>query len=339
MVHQRVLMTGVGGFVGSHCLEYFLSHTDWEIIGLDSFYHKGIYSRIIDSYPHPRVKIFNHNLAVPIDSPLERRLLDGKPIDLILNVASDSAVERSLSEPTMCLRNNHDLIINMLEFARRVKPKIFFQISTDEVYGDAPLGTEFEEWSSIVPNNPYAASKACQEAIAISYWRSFDVPVVLTNTVNNFGEKQDPEKFLPTIINNVYQEKVVPIYADSIKKIGSRFYLYAKNHADAFVFLSQFEPAMYKNGAERPDRYNIGCNEELDNLEFAAIVAEIMHKELKFELIPSETARKGYDRRYALNSAKLTAKGWKPPFPFRESLEKVIQWTLAPENSHWIGKN
>lgn len=328
---MNVLITGIAGFIGSHCLEYYLKATDFNIIGIDSFRHKGTHSRIKEFYENKRVQIFQHDLTCPIDRTLKNEI---GPVDFIINLASDSAVERSLTNPLFCLKNNHELIINMLEYAREVKPKVFFQCSTDECYGDAPNGVLYREWSSIIPNNPYAASKACQESICVSYWRTFDVPVVITNTVNNFGEKQDHEKFLPTLIHNIYMGKTVPIYGDSLDKIGSRFYLYAKNHADAFSYLTAFEPGMYKNGMQVPDRYNVGCDEELTNLELAQLVAELLGKELKFELIPSETARKGYDRRYGLDWTKIKAKGWKPPFAFRESLEQVIKWTL--EHPQWI---
>lgn len=348
---MKVLLTGIGGFIGSHALDYFLKTTDWKIIGIDSFANKGTYTRIEDTrrdymhwYDPSRLKIFKHDLTSPIDRQLENQILEKSidsfgvinenPIDIIINLASDSAVERSATNPTHCLKNNYDLMINVLEFARKNKPKIFFQCSTDEVYGDAPPGVFHKEWSPIVPNNPYSASKAAQEAIAISYWRTFDVPVVITNTVNNFGEKQDCEKFLPTIINTIFSGKSVPIYADSPDKIGSRFYLHAKNHADAFLFLSKFKPSTYQDGTELPDRYNITSEDELNNLEMAQLVAQIMGKDLKYHFVSAEIARKGYDRRYALDGTKMREKGWKPPFLLQKGLENVVDWTL--KNQHWL---
>jgi dTDP-glucose 4,6-dehydratase len=267
------------------------------------------------------------------------RLVTTTPIDYIINMASDSAVERSVTDPTQCWRNNCDLMVNMLEYARRVKPEIFFHVSTDEVYGEAKADEAHVEWSTIMPSNPYAASKAAQEALAISYWRTFDVPVVLTNTMNNFAEAQDPEKFIPKIIETIRKGEEVPIYADFDKEgkwkssIGTRFYLHAKNHADAFVFLSKFKPAMYKEGAECPDRFNVCGDVELDNLELAQMIAKIMDMELKYKLVPSESARKGYDRRYALDASKLKDLGWKMPITFEDSLKQVVEWTL--DHPHW----
>jgi len=336
---KRILLTGVGGFIGAHCLEYFLEYTDWYIVAIDSFRHKGTLSRVSEVYDRhiakiatrddfkDRVKILYHDLAVPIDPQLENQIMDRKinergqvvekKLDFIINMASDSAVERSTTDPTACLRNNYELSINMLEFARRVKPKIFFQVSTDEVYGQAKPDQAHVEWDVILPSNPYAASKAAQEAMAIAYWRTYDVPVVLTNTMNNIGEWQDPEKFLPKIVQYVATGKEIGIYGDSPESIGSRFYLHAKNHADVFLFLSKIEPAMYSQGAERPDRYNVCGDVELNNLELAQLVAEIMGKELNYRLIPSESARKGYV----------------PPISFRESIERIVSYTL--ENPHW----
>jgi dTDP-glucose 4,6-dehydratase len=248
-------------------------------------------------------------------------------------MASDSAVERSTQDPVACLRNNYELTINMLEFARRIKPSIFFQVSTDEVYGQAKPNQSHVEWDVILPSNPYAASKAAQEAVAIAYWRTYDVPVVLSNTMNNIGEWQDPEKFLPKIIQSVATGKEVPIYGDSEESIGSRFYLHAKNHADVFLFLSKLKPAMYNEGAERPDRYNVCGDVELNNLELAKLIAEFVGKDLKYKLVPSESARKGYDKRYALDGGKLTRMGWTPPISFRDSVKQIVDYTLA--NPHW----
>jgi dTDP-glucose 4,6-dehydratase len=386
---KRVILTGVGGFIGAHCLEYFLEHTDWEILGIDSFRHKGILRRLDDGldryyfqtvpnkYAGPdsvqkalgvsdRVKIFYHDLSVPISPQLENLLMDRKiddrgkvvekKIDYVINMASDSAVERSTTDPTHCLRNNYELCINMLEFARKIKPEFFLQVSTDEVYGEAnpdPDDPGHKEWATIMPSNPYAASKAAQEAVAISYWRTYDLPVVISNCMNIIGEWQDPEKFLPKIIGYIIQNKEMPIYADVVEsedydleedgkrwKIGSRVYLHARNKADALVFLSKRKPALYSQGAKRPDRYNICGVNELNNLELAQKVANIIKKvpgykdvNLRYKLIPSESARPGYDRRYALDGTKLRDMGWKPPMDFDESLERIVKWTL--QHSEW----
>jgi dTDP-glucose 4,6-dehydratase len=366
---KRVILTGIGGFIGSHCLEYFLKNTDWEIIGIDSFRHKGILRRIdsaldkhlshvireflgtgrdfIDKQVEikDRVKIYYHDLSVPISPQLENLLLERridekgvvieKPIDYIINMASDSAVERSVTDPTHCARNNYELALNMLEFARRIKPKKYLQISTDECYGEAEFDSPgHKEWASIIPSNVYAASKAAQEALSIAYWRTYDVPIIITNCMNIIAEWQDKEKFLPKLIQYVYTGKEMPIYGDSPKSIGTRVYLHAKNKADALIFILCNPVALYSEGAKRPDRYNICGEDELSNLDLAQMVAEIMGKELKYKLIPSESARPGYDRRYALDGGKLKNMGWVPPLSFRQSLESIIKWTL--NHQEWL---
>ena len=338
---RTVILTGIGGFIGAHCLEYFLKNTDWQIIGIDSFRHKGTYLRInevVDSISDwsKRVSIYNHDLSVPIDSQLQF-LITHQKIDVIINMASDSAVERSLTYPHLCIKNNCDLIVNVLEMARIANPDIFIQISTDEVYGEAQVGTSHKEWDVILPSNPYAASKAAQEAIAISYWRTFGTPVVITNCMNIIGERQDPEKFLPKLIQKIDQGQEMPIYGDNEQSIGSRFYLHALNKASALVFIANHRPAKFPD-SDRPDRYNISDNsdgaKEIDNLQMAKLIASIMGKELKYKLVPSESARRGYDKRYALDGSKLINLGWKPPIAFRESLERIVKWTL--ENKHWM---
>ena len=349
---KRVLFTGHGGFLGHHCLEYFLEHTDWELICIDSFRHKGTPRRVVEvGGDHPRVKTYKHDLTVPFDPQLQNLIFDRhiddrgnvveKPIHYIIHMASESAVERSASDPVTCLRNNYELTINMLEFARNCKGlEQFVQISTDEVYGEAGPNESHKEWSKIVPSNPYAASKASQEAMAISYWRTYNMPIVITNTMNIIGERQDPEKFLPKIIQKVSLGEVMPIYGDSLDDIGTRIYLHAKNMASALVFLMNKTPSVYSDFIEEgntweaePDRYNVCGNVELNNLELAQMVADIMGKELSYELIPSESARAGYDRRYALDGSKMKELGWEPAMTFKESLEKVVKWTL--KNPHW----
>lgn len=339
MPRKTVLLTGASGFIGHHCLKYFLESTEWFVICLDSFRHKGTYSRLSEiDLPEDRCLILRHDLAVPMDSVLENRILSGGGLDFVVNMASDSAVERSVSDPGSCWRNNCELAYNMLEFARRTKPKAFFQISTDEVYGDCPEGYCHPEWDVVCPSNPYAASKAAQEALAISYFRTYDLPVIITNCMNVVGSRQDREKFLPKIISKIATDQTMEIYADfndsGSPSIGSRFYLHAQNHADAIVWLASRPASKYSEGAQRPDRYNIVGEVELNNLDLALMVAEIMGKKLKYRLVPSKSARPGYDRRYALDGSKIRSLGWNPPVNFREGLEKIVEWTLA--NPWWI---
>lgn len=327
---KRVLLTGAGGFIGAHCVDYFLEKTDWEIIALDSFRHKGNYSRLdaIQALPNERVKLVHYDLSTPLADPVIKKI---GPVDIIVSMASDSAVERSLTDPVFCLRNNYDITINMLEYARKVKPGVFFQVSTDEVFGDCPVGA-FKEWTPLCPSNPYAASKAAQECLAIAYWRTFGVPVVITNTTNNIGEWQDCEKFLPKMISKIASGEEMPIYANGTS-IGSRSYLYVKNHADVFVYLSEKPVSKYPD-ADRPDRYNVCGDAELSNLELAQAVAQMMGKKLNYRLVQAEQVRAGYDKRYALDGEKLLTNGWIPPILFKDGLQRAVEWTV--KHPEWM---
>jgi dTDP-glucose 4,6-dehydratase len=227
----RILLTGAGGFVGHHTLSHLLKTTDWEIVATDSFRHFGISARIravFEELPmeSSRIKVVTHDLTTPIDPITAREF--GNP-DVIINMASESHVDRSIADPRPFVENNVAIALTLFEYARTLPNlKTFVQIGTDEVYGPAPEGINHPEWSPQLPSNPYSASKSAQEAIAISYWRTFDIPMILTNTMNIIGERQDVEKFVPLIINTLQRGKLVPVHAlakNGEWKSGSRFYL------------------------------------------------------------------------------------------------------------------
>lgn len=328
---MKLLLTGASGFIGSHFLEHVLQNTDWEVTCICSWQHKGTPERIEralrdnEKYKK-RVTVITHDLASPFTDTTKKRL---GQFDYIVNFAADSDVERSIQDPVPFVQNNVNVALTMLEFAREYKPKVFLQVSTDEVYGVAPVGINHKEWSPILPSNPYSASKACQEAIAISYWRTYGVPVVITNTMNNFGETQDTEKYIAKLISKISKGEKVMVHGDK-NNIGSRFYLHARNHADAILFLLDREPTMYKDTSEiiYPDRYNVVGEDELDNLQMAKTVALLMDKPLVYELSDFHHTRPGHDRRYALDGNKLKNLGWEAPVSFLDSLKKYIDWTL-----------
>lgn len=337
---MHVLLTGAGGFIGAHTLEHLLVHTDWRITATDSFRHRGKTDRIAGVLAtHPgdreRVAVLTHDLTAPWSEQAVHSL--GR-VDHVVNMASLSHVDASLAHPAPFVRNNLDVALNMLELARELCPATFVQVSTDEVYGPAPDGTRHAEWSPIVPSNPYAASKAAQEAAAISYWRAYGVPLVLTNTMNNIGERQDPEKFVPMLISRIAAGQEVTIHGRR-GAIGSRYYLHARNHADAILhILRHLPPTAYRDGADgeggRPDRYNVVGEQELDNLQLAQLVAQAVGKRLRYRLTDFHATRPGHDRRYALDGSKLAATGWTAPVPLLESLQRTVAWTL--EHQAWM---
>lgn len=331
-----VLLTGAGGFCGAHFVDHFLVNTDWDIIGIDSWRHKGVPERILTSKYYQenkdRVTIYTHDL----NSPLSKVLIDKlKGVDYIVNLASMSHVDTSITDPVPFVQNNVNLVLNMLELAREIKPKKFIQFSTDEVYGPMLNGIPHPEWDPILPSNPYSASKASQEAIAISYWRTYSVPLILTNTMNIIGEKQDGEKFLPKIVKNVKNGTTMTIHAQN-GVAGSRFYLHARNAADAILFiLKNVDLQMFPQFNE-PVRLNVVGKTELNNLELAKMVANIMGKELKYEFVDVHTTRPGHDPRYGLDGTKLKELGYDYPVDFDESLKRTIEWMLLPENEKFL---
>lgn len=340
MRNKRVLLTGTGGSIAAHFLAHIFHNTDWEIVGIDSFRHKGWTDRVkvmLDNHPDwkERLTIFTHDLMAPI-SPIMREKMGH--IDYVINMASLSDVEASIQNPVPFIVNNIWLTLNMLEYAREAKPEIFIQISTDEVYGasSSKYGDLRKEWDAIIPSNPYAASKAAQEAIAISYWRTYGVPLIITNTMNNFGEMQQSSKYPAMIQKWIAEGKKITIHGRE-GQIGSRSYIHSRNFADAVLFiLKNCPPHMHvANTADRPDRYNIAGDKQLDNLELAQTIAKLMGKEeLDYELVDTHTQRPGHDPHYGLDSTKLYSKGWKSPLTFEESMKNVIDWQA--ENPEWM---
>lgn len=335
MSKKRVLLTGASGFFGHHLLRHLLMETDWDIVCICSWQHKGTPERVkqaMNGQNSERVKVITHDLVAPLTPHTITSL--GK-IDYILNIASNSHVDRSIENPGEFILGNNALAFNMLELSRALKPDLFLQFSTDEVYGVAPDGIDYPEWSSIRPSNPYSASKAGQEATAFSYWRTYNVPLVITNTMNLFGQAQDPEKYVARLIRKIYNEETVTVHGRE-DNIGSRFYLHARNAADAVLFIVKNLPATLYREDEvlQPDRYNIVGDIELNNLQIAQLVAKLMGRELKYELEDFHHSRPGHDRRYALSGEKMKSLGWSAPHDFIESMKKTIEWTLA--HPEWL---
>ena len=332
---KRVLLTGASGFFGSHLLRHLMVNTDWEFVCPCSWTHKGTPERVenaINGMGKSRVAIITHDLTSPFTEMTKKRI--GK-IDIILNIASNSHVHRSIDLPGEFILGNTALVYNMLEFAREVKPELFLQFSTDETYGPAPVGVNHKEWASILPSNPYSASKACQEAVAISYWRTYGVPVVITNTMNLVGETQDHEKYPAQLIRKINSGETVTVHG-SVGNIGSRFYIHARNAADAVLFIiNSLPPKPYTDGqVDRPDRYNITGEVELDNLTLGIMVAKILGKEFKYELQEFHKSRPGHDRRYALDGAKLKELGWKPKTSFKNLVELMVEADIKREKGN-----
>ena len=337
---MRVLVTGIGGAIGVHTLAHIMHNTDWEVVGIDSFKkeHLGYYDRIAEvtkDHPewHDRLEIVPHDLVAPFT---KRQIKSLGKIDHIINLASRSDVWLSVDDPVPFVRNNTELMLNMLELARELKPKSFVQFSTDEVYGATPKDSGgHKEWSTILPSNPYSASKAAQEALCIAWWRTYGVPVIITNTMNNFGEMQGATKYPAMIQKKLEAGETVTVHASN-GEIGTRYYLHSRNTADAVLFILQNLPAHLHQAGEidMPDRYNIVGDIQLDNLELAQEIADIMGKDLDYKLIDFHKEQPGHDLHYGLNGDKLSKLGWKSPVSFKESMTNTIKW--QQDNDKWL---
>jgi dTDP-glucose 4,6-dehydratase len=344
---KRVLLTGAGGFIGAHVLEHLLHETDWHVTATDSFRHKGKTDRIrqvLENGPaewRQRTSVVMHDLAAPVSSQLRHKI---GPVDYVIGMASLSHVDDSIAAPVPFVRNNVDIALSVLEYAREVRPEALIWISTDEVYGPVEENQgNHREWAPILPSNPYSASKATQEALAVAYWRTYGVPLVIVNCMNLIGERQDPCKYLPMLTGRISRGETVTVHG-SPGNIGTRHYLHARNLADALLFIfrnlppslfaAHLSPCNLPRLADRPDRYNIVGPDRISNLQLAQMVADLVGQPLKYRLEDFHSTRPGHDPHYGLDGGKLAALGWKPPVPFRESLAKTVRWTL--EHPEWL---
>ena len=330
----RILLTGAGGFAAHHALEHYLRGTDWGIVCTDSFRHKGKTDRIaqvLDGHDEwrQRVRVITHDLAAPFSRQIFADMAGFPPgIDYVIAYASQSHVDRSIDDPVPFVQNNMAVALNTLELCRQLQPKALVWVSTDEVYGPLASGLPpYSEWSAMLPSNPYAASKAAQEAACISYWRTYGVPLIIVNAVNLVGERQDPEKYVPKVLRAVLAGEEVTIHG-SKNHAGTRYYLHARNLADGIAFLLGQDQLRMFPSSLRPARFNIGSPNRVDNLALAQLIAEAAGGELRYRYEDFHVTRPGHDPHYGLDSSKIMSLGWKPPVPFAESLARTVQWTL-----------
>mgnify|MGYP001424062234 FL=1 len=337
---KRVLITGGAGFIAHHLIGHILETTDWEIITLDRLDYSGNLNRLhdlmISFMPETkrRVKIVHHDLKAELN-PLVRSEIGY--VDYILHLAAGSHVDRSIDYPMEFVMDNVVGTCNILEFAR-LQPNLerFVYFSTDEIFGPAPNGIKYKEDDRYNSTNPYSATKAGGEELAVAYQNTYNLPVYITHTMNVFGERQHPEKFIPMTIKNVRDGGMVTIHSDSTRTIpGSRHYIHAEDVASAVLFLLNYEGTFEPTwGGAKCPKFNIVGSEELNNLQLAQIIAEAQDKELEYELVDFHSSRPGHDLRYALDGDKMKELGWEPVKSVRDRIAEVTKWTLA--NRRWI---
>ena len=348
----KILITGGTGFVGTHLVEHILKNTDWQVVILDRLDAAGNPNRLSDmletteGIDRSRVKLVWWDLKAELNEQIQKQL--GGPFDYIAHLAAGSHVDRSIEDPMLFFMDNCIGTVNLLNYARSgglqlVKPDgyngKFLYFSTDEVFGPAPFESEvgFKEWDRLNPNNPYAAAKAAAEMAVISFANTYRIPCVITNTMNIFGERQNPEKFIPLIINKILSGEKLYIHANKDKtQAGKRHYLHARNICAATVWALEHGKTL--DGSANQGRYNVVGEIELDNLSLAKMVAGFVQdyenehgrgcNPLEYELVDFHSSRPGHDLRYALDGAHLSEEGFTYPSSFEESLKKMIYWTL-----------
>jgi dTDP-glucose 4,6-dehydratase len=323
---KRALLTGAAGFAGSHIVDHILQTTDWEIVGLDRLSYAGSLDRLKEHRGNPRLNFVFHDFRAVFPTSLLKRI--GK-IHYVIHNGAETHVDRSLLLPGDFIESNVVGTFHVLEAARRIGVERFIFTSTDEVFGPAPPGVSYEEDDPIKPSNPYSATKAAGEALCYSYFKSYGLPVVTTRTMNMFGEKQHPEKFVPLVMKKVLDGERVPIHAAKYEGVvavcGSRNWLHARNQADAILFLLE-------HGRDGQTYHVAGI--EKSNSDIAELVAQFVGADLRKVFVDAVTHRRGHDLRYALADDKIRSLGWKPPVEFLPSLEKTVLWTLA--HKEWL---
>ena len=327
-MRKTILITGGCGFIGHHFVEHILVNTDWDIIIFDKLTYASYgLERLRDTgaLNSPRVKLFTYDLSHPTSVGLRRELNN---INYIVHMAADTHVDNSISDPVPFIRNNVMSTVHMLEYARTLKNlEIFFYFSTDEVYGPALGNKLFKEDDRHNPTNPYSASKSAAEQICVAYHNTYKVPVMRINVMNAMGERQHVEKFIPKVIKKILNDELVEIHSYPDKKrSGTRVYIHARNIASGVLFL-------LKNG-KIGESYNLTGEKEISNLTMSQLIASIMGKKLKYQMVNFHSDRPGHDLRYGLDGSKMEKMDWKLPIDFETSLKNTVKWTL--KNKKWL---
>ena len=337
---KRILITGGGGFIAHHLINQVLKTTDWEVITVDRLDYSGNLNRLHDllqertAEERKRLRTIFHDLKAEFNTML---VADIGPIDVIAHLAAGSHVDRSIDFPMEFVMDNVVGTCNILEFARKqTNLERFLYFSTDEVFGPAPDGVKYDEYDRYNSTNPYSASKAGGEELAVAYQNTYNMPIYITHTMNVFGERQHPEKFIPMTIRNVRDGGMVTIHSDETKTIpGSRHYIHAEDVADATLFLLQSNLTLNttNNTGVKCPKFNICGATELNNLELAQMIADAQGKELNYQFMDFHSSRPGHDLRYALRGERMKQMGWEPK-PVHQRIAEVVKWTL--ENRRWL---
>jgi len=340
---KKVLITGGAGFIAHHLIYFLLKNTNWEIVSLDRLDYSGNLNRLdhimskLQEIEKQRLKIVFHDLKSEINPWIKKEIGN---VDIILHLAAGSHVDRSIDYPMEFVLDNVVGTANILDFARVLNEKKqlerFIYFSTDEIFGPAPHGINYKENDRYNSTNPYSATKAGGEELAVAYENTYGLPVYITHTMNVFGERQHPEKFIPMCIKKIRDEETITIHSDKTKTIpGTRHYIHAEDVAEAIYFLikEDIKSEIDFGGAKCP-KFNIVGTEEINNLELAQIIADSQQKKLKYEMVDFHSSRPGHDLRYSLSGEKMKRLGWTPSIKLTQRIKQVVEWSLNNEN--WI---
>lgn len=330
---RNILITGGAGFIGSHVIRLFVKkYKEYQIFNLDKLTYAGNLENLKDIENYPNYKFLKGDIT---DEALVNTLFERYKFESVIHLAAESHVDRSITNPGEFVYTNIIGTVNLLNAARKYwkneyEDKLFYHISTDEVYGS--LGAEglFTEKTPYDPKSPYSASKAASDHFVKAYFNTYKLPVVISNCSNNYGPNQFPEKLIPLVINNIKNNLPVPVYG---KGENVRDWLYVKDHARAI-------DKVFHHG-KHGETYNVGGNNEWKNIDLIRVLCEIMDRKLNRskgsseKLIQFVKDRAGHDLRYAIDSSKISTElGWKPEVEFELGLEKTVSWYLG--NEEWL---
>ena len=335
MIMKKILVTGGAGFIGPHVIRHFvLKYPDYMIYNLDKLTYAGNLENLSDIDKKDNYSFIKGDIT---DAEFISALFNEHKFDAVIHLAAESHVDRSISSPMDFIFTNIVGTANLLNAARSIwdndyTGKLFYHVSTDEVYGSVGETGLFLEDTAYDPKSPYSASKASSDHLVRAYHNTYKLPMVISNCSNNYGPNQFPEKLLPLAINNINNMKSIPVYG---KGENIRDWLFVVDHASAI-------DSIFHNAAIG-ETYNIGGNNEWKNIDLIHLLCKIMDKKLNRKpgtsasLITFVSDRAGHDLRYAIDSSKLQKDlGWTPSLQFEEGLEKTVDWYL--ENQEWMDR-
>ena len=332
---KNILITGGAGFIGCHVVKLFVKkYPNYNIINLDSLTYAGNLENLTEIENAPNYTFMKADIC---DRERVKEVFEKYDIDGVIHLAAESHVDRSITNPFEFAQTNIMGTLTLLNQAKiswkdNYTDKLFYHISTDEVYGS--LGAEgfFLEDTPYDPKSPYSAAKASSDHFVRAYKNTFGLPIVITNCSNNYGPNQFPEKLIPLFINNIRNNKPLPVYGEGL---NIRDWLYVEDHARAI-------DVVFHNG-KLGDTYNIGGFNEWTNIDLIKVICKVMDKKLgrtkgtSEQLITYVTDRAGHDMRYAIDSTKLKEElGWEPSLQFEEGIEKTIDWYM--DNQEWMDR-